>query len=225
MNYRSLWIAIVFIAAVASSAAAQDAGQWGVTVAAPGSAGVHRQVSDKWAIRADVDYDYSKTVFESGVSTSLTFGSGTEIVQVGGSTTRSESSTHGAALGLSALVTLHQKDGLRLYLAPRIGVSFTSSRSVLTTETIVPPNFPPGLIRDLGRTQTVEDSSVSPVGGASVGASTTIGARFGIFGEAGLLYSRMESSQSSTIVTSLSSTTITRSGFGTTGRVGVMLLF
>ena len=103
MNYRSLWIAIVFIAAVASSAAAQDAGQWGVTVAAPGSAGVHWQVSDKWAIRADVDYDYSKTVFESGVSTSLTFGSGTEIVQVGGSTTRSESSTHGAALGLSAL--------------------------------------------------------------------------------------------------------------------------
>jgi len=225
MTYRSLWVALVFIAAVSSAADAQDAGQWGVSVAAPGSAGVHWQISDRWAVRGDVDYDYTKTEFESGTNSSFTFNDGTQVVQVGGSTSRSEASTHATALGLSALVTVHRQDALRLYLAPRVAVNFTSTRSVLTTETILPPGFPAGIIRDSARTQTIEDSSVSPIVGASFGASTTIGTRFGIFGEAGVVYSRTESSQTSTITSSLLSTKVTRSGFGTTGRVGVMLLF
>jgi hypothetical protein len=223
MKHRLILLLSCLVTGAPSTAWAQDAGQWGVVVAAPGSAGVLWQLSDRWAIRGDVDYHYSKNVFETG-GASFTFNN--EVVQAGGTTSRSESSTHSAGVGLSALVTVHRTDALRLYLAPRIAVNFASTLSESTVATTLPPGIPADVIRGLVRSQTVEDSSATPAGGVSFGASTTIGTRFGVFGEAGVLYSRHESSPSATVAsTSIGLSTMKRTGFGTTGRVGVMLLF
>jgi hypothetical protein len=223
MKHRLLLLWSLVVIGASSPASAQDAGQWGVVVAAPGSAGVLWQLSDRWAIRGDVDYNYSKNVLETGGG-AFTFNN--EVVQFGGTTSRNESSTHSAVVGLSVLVTVHRNDALRLYLAPRIAVNFASTLSESTIATTLPPGFPADVTRGLVRSQTVEDSSATPAGGASFGASTTIGTRFGVFGEAGVFYSRHESSPSATVSsTSIGLTTIRRTGFGTTGRAGVMVLF
>lgn len=219
--------ALLFLAAIGAfvpAASAQDAGQVALVAAFPGSVGVQWQIADRWAVRGDVSYNYSKNVTEFGSESSLTFTPAfpTQVTSVGTSiTTRTEIRTHATTIGASALVTVHQRDALRLYVAPRFSVAIAKLASVSTSQLVnLPPGFPMSAFTDLLRDRTVDDSTRTPGFGASFGASTKIGDRFAVFGEVGFNYSR-----SNTPLTSSVPTDSTRTAVGTRGGVGAMLIF
>jgi hypothetical protein len=111
-------------------------------------------------------------------------------------------SSRSVTLGVAALLYTHRWDELRTYFSPR----FTYSHA--TT--------------DLASTSTnVSDSTVSSWGiSGSIGAQYSLGQRFGVFAEAGLLYSSQRSEIS--IVGVADRTTWT---FGTRTAVGGILYF
>jgi hypothetical protein len=212
---------VIVLAAAVSPVSAQDAGQFGLVAAFPGSVGMHWQVADRWAVRVDGSYSFSKNVTESGDG--LNFSS---TVPTGLSqptfviSTRNEASTHTSTIGVSALITVHQRDSLRLYVAPRVAWALASLKSVTTTELSLPPGFPVPGLDELLRPRTIEDSTRTPSFGAVFGASTKIGDRFGVFGEVGFNYSHSDSPVLSSIQIDSERTSI-----GTRAGVGVMLIF
>jgi hypothetical protein len=94
----------------------------------------------------------------------------------------SDSSTTGVNVGVSALFYVRQWDDLRAYVSPR----FSYSRARATV--------------DLNGTRITESTStVYGIAGA-LGAQYSLGRRFGVFGEAGLLFSDQRTETETNVV-------------------------
>lgn len=208
MHSSLFLLAMVIIAAV--PAAAQDEPRLGVVAAYPGSVGLLWQVSDRFAIRGDGSFSWSKTTSEPEnggfvvVTPTLP-----PPLQFEGPTT--ETSSRSATVGVSALIDVHRRDQLRLYVAPRAAIAFSKTTSRITSP--IPPEFE----RFFPQLREREFESSAPSFGFMFGASTKIGARFGVFGEAGLSYTRVKPD--------LAFTRVTARDIGTRGGVGAMLFF
>lgn len=123
------------------------------------------------------------------------------LTETDGEGTIPDISSRNIALGVSALFYTHRWDELRTYLSPR----FTYSHATTS----------------ISSAATVGDSILSSWGlGGSIGAQYSLGSRFGVFAEAGLLYSSQRSETPS--VGAVDRTTWT---FGSRAAVGGILYF
>jgi hypothetical protein len=184
----------------AAPAAAQDAGQIGITMGYPAVIGVLWHVSDRIGIRPEVSLARGKS------ETSITL-----TVPVVGAPTTSDvvtSENWQVGTGVSALFYLVKGEALRTYVSPRFtylrnsttGTAFASVPTIATAPTTVSSNY-----------------GVS----GSVGAQYALAKRFSVFGEAGLAYTRSTVAPDSTTFRSESkSRTI-----GLRSGVGVILYF
>jgi hypothetical protein len=222
MLYRFVLSFTVLAGGVVVDASAQDAGTAGLTFATPGSIGVHWQITDRAAIRVDAAYRYSKLATAVGSSTAL-FAPGDPNATISSPliTARNESRTHTTTVDFAALLTLHRHESMRVYVAPQLSINFAKGTSETTYQllSLPPPVFPGERLPDFFRPRTFETSSTDPAGALLFGVSTTIGDRFGVFGEAGFEYQRSTSSQSEFAAD------LRRTAFGTRSRIGVMLIF
>jgi hypothetical protein len=211
MNARVIAVSTLVLAASASSAAAQDERRVGLVMGYPTTVGVVWQVSDRIALRADGTYTWSDATIE-GVDDSLT--ATPSPIPAFEISIRQDTSTQSGSIGVSLLFDLHRQDQFRIYVAPRFGVGMVHTESTLTID-ISPimtiPGVPP---RDSSTTES--ETAFSPTFGASIGASTRIGDRFGVFGEAGFAYSETTTEE---VVQA------TRRSFGMRAGVGAMLFF
>ena len=181
-----------FVAAFSSAASAQDR-KWGILFAYPGAVGVQWDVADRFAIRVDGDYDRSHSEFITGMGdppprvmptipgiTVPTF------IPVLVSTT-SEITTHRGSIGVSGLFALVARDQLKIYVAPRAGVSMSS---VTFRTTFDVSGIPPALLAaiTLPANEERSESDYAPDFSAKFGAAYRLGDRFSVFGEAGFGY-------------------------------------
>jgi hypothetical protein len=200
----------VVVLTMASAASAQDERRVGLVMGFPASVGVLWQVSDRLALRADGTYNWSSATIE-GVDDSLpTSPSPIPAFEISIS---QESSSQSGSIGVSLLFDLHRRDQFRIYLAPRVGWAVTHTESTVTID--VSPALIPG-IPPRDSTTTQSETAYSPTVGASIGTSTRIGDRFGVFGEAGFSYNQ---------ATTEEILQATRRSFGIRGGVGAILFF
>jgi len=115
--------ALIVLLSAATSAHAQEKGDWGLTMGYPSAAGLIWHGSDRLALRPD-----------------LTFSGSTSKAEALGITGTSGYSTS-VGVGISLLYYLRQWDGLRTYVCPR----FSYSRATSSVESLAGP----GLITDL----------------------------------------------------------------------------
>ena len=208
---------MVFAALMAPAAEAQDENRFGVVAAFPSSVGFHWQVTDGFAVRVDGSYSYSTTETSSVNDDILrTIPGVPPVTFLPSLLVETESHAHNTTLAVSGLFTVYRSDPFRLYIAPRVGVAWARSKTTSTaTITGLPGGLPaPGLTIP----QDLELSTTSPTGGASLGASSRIGERFGVFGELGFNYAR--STQDDEFLAERTTSTIS-----TRASVGVIVFF
>ena len=214
-SIRIIGLSIVFAALTATAAQAQDDRRVGIVAAFPTSIGVQWQVTDRFALRVDGAYSHSSTEINSGEDIVLTPG-GIPLPTLPSINVETESTSNTTSFSISGLFTVHQRAEFRLYIAPRFAMSWAQSK-VTSTATLT--GLPPELA-NLFVPRDLETSATSPGGGASLGASTRVGERFGIFGEAGFHYSR--STQERELFEDEEQVT---NAFGTRAAVGVIVFF
>ncbi len=183
-------------------AAAQDTPRFGLVMGYPAQVAVLWTVSDRFAIRPEVNWNRTTT---ETVTTPMIF-TGTGLVPTS-LTTTSKLNTVGT--GVSALVYLHTRDALRTFLTPR----FTYARGTTSSDfSVTLPGLGPAPAETTTSTYTVA---------GSLGAQYSVAKHFGIFGELGLQYGHNSSSPSSSLlVTDAKQTTV-----GLRSGVGVILFF
>jgi hypothetical protein len=157
----------LMLGALAGPAAAQEAGDIGVTMGYPGAAGVVWHLTNRFALRPDVSL---------ATSTSESVATGTGLL--GGVALSSTNSSHGwgATVGLSGLVTVRTIDRLRLYLVPRVAYSHSTSDNKT------------GLAGSLAEFTATTKGIIAS---GSFGTQYSLHDRFAIFGELGLQYSAL----------------------------------
>jgi hypothetical protein len=171
MRSRRWLFGLAFILVSASSARAQDAGQVGTTIAYPAAIGVIWHVTDNFAVRPDFS-------FLSGANPSI--------------------SVLTTSVGISGLIYVGKRDGLRAYLSPRIGYQRDSS-SPTDPEAPAPP------------------TTATYVVAGSFGVEYSVQKRFALFGESGIAHSHSS--------TTLGDVTATLHSWGTRAGVGVIFYF
>ena len=217
-SIRIVLMLVTVMFAAAAPARAQSEPRFGVTAAFPSSIGVQWQATDKFALRVDGSYTYSSTetsTNDDDILRMIPGLPGTLPLPTFSIETRTESHLHATSLAVSGLFTIHQRDQFRLYIAPRVGVSWSQSATTSTTTVsgiVLPP--PGSILPD----RTAEFSTTSPMVGASFGASSRVGDRFGVFGELGFQYSKSDLGVD--FFTERSAITV-----GTRASVGVIVLF
>ena len=211
-SIRIIGWSIVFAALTATAAQAQDDRRVGIVAAFPTSIGVQWQVTDGFALRVDGTYSHSSTEINSDAVTT----GGIPLPTLPSINVETESTSNSTSLSLSGLFTVYRREEFRLYIAPRFGMSWAQSK-ITSTATLT--GLPPELA-NLFVPRDLETSATSPNGGASLGASTRVGERFGIFGEAGFHYSR--STQENELFEDEERVT---NAFGTRAAVGVIVFF
>jgi opacity protein-like surface antigen len=207
--FRSVAICLLLIGS-ADTASAQDEPKAGLTVAFPGAVGVLWQVSGRFAIRPDVSFSWSSTESSSpgvigggGILPSISLESVTEGQNV--------------SVGVSALFTVRRRDALRIYVAPRVGYTRSTTTITTTARDPLPAGFPRGLFPPMSRESTNSGYSIAGV----LGAQYALSDRFALFGEAGVSYSTSETSADQSIIsTEFHSRTV-----GTRSGVGVIIFF
>jgi hypothetical protein len=103
----------------------------------------------------------------------------------GGPTPVTDSDTTALGVAISGLFYVARKDSLRPYVSPRFTYSRTSVSGTTDNGTIIGP--------------TTTDSVVSSYAGSlSFGAQYSLGRRFGVFGELGGSYARINTASTST---------------------------
>jgi outer membrane protein with beta-barrel domain len=187
----------------ARPAAGQDSPRFGLVMGYPAEVGVLWSVSDRVAIRPEVNWTHSSS--ESPV-TSTVFGPNGSSTTV--TTTTSEGTTFG--VGASALFYLSKRDALRTYVTPRLAYTRISTTIDLAL---------PALPAPLPRVQTTIGSGYTVSG--AVGAEYRPAARFGVFGELGLAYGRTTISGES----ELPRPDATNTSVGLRSGAGVILFF
>jgi hypothetical protein len=196
----------------ASTAHAQSERRFGFVIAYPTSVGFEWQAANRFAIRFDANYRHSSLESNSTPTLSLppVFDSP---IRFPSYEIRTSTSNHNADLGVSVLIDLHRSDELRLYLAPRAGVTI-SSIALQTTISGASPAMLAALTVPANRDAT----SYSPSGGVALGASHNVSPRFRLFGEAGVSYS-------SGSIDASSLTDVSQSSFSVRAGAGVVVLF
>lgn len=196
MRVRVL-LGVVMLVLAARSAAAQAAGDVGVTMGYPGAVGVVWHVTDGLAIRPDIAL--TRATSESTTSASGVFaGSGLS------STSTSEG--WGTSVGVSVLFNVRTIDRLRLYLAPRVAYA----HSTADNET--------GLS---GALTGFTAKTTGVLASGSFGSQFNLHDRFAVFGELGLQYT----TQTTTSDFPGSRTEADGTTFGLRSAVGVTFYF
>lgn len=206
---RSWFLRITLVSlatGISSTAAAQTEKRVGLLVAYPATVGIHWQMADRLALRADGGFTFG-TIEQTGPP--LTFNG----LTIAGSTT--ESHHHTTLIGLSALVTVSHRNQLRLYLAPR--VAWNRTHTSFTTESI-DVGFPPGVTRN-PTTRTSESTNEGVSFDGMFGANYRLGDRFAVFGEAGVSWSHP------TAATSVGGSTLKSRSVGSSSDLGIVLFF
>ena len=197
-------IALLFL--LAGSASAQETPRVGLVMGYPPQAAVLVKLSDRVSIRPEITW--SRSTFEA-TTTVITFGTGIPAPITTSRITTSDATAVG--IGVSGLFYLSSRDGLRIYVAPRVG--YTRTRS---TNDLGGPLDP--------RETTPVTTVTSNYGGAgSVGAQYTLGARFAVFGEFGIGYSRSGRPSSSAPLVTDDNVTSTNTALRSSA--GVILFF
>ena len=203
----------------------------GMLVAYPAAAGVHWQISDRFAIRADGGYSWSSSdTTESNTSEASTSSIGGSTIVFGGSssTSHAESSSHVISLGLSALITVHKTDEVRLYVAPKVSFGISHLSGSITTEVMGPPELS-AFFPDRDNAFSHSETSYSTGYSVSFGGSTMINRRFGVFAEAGLVFNHSDDPTLSVVVNGVplgaGKVESSRKSLSTRGAVGIMLFF
>lgn len=196
MRVRVL-LGVVMLVMAARSAAAQEAGDVGVTMGYPGALGVVWHVTDGIALRPDIALTRSTSESTTSV-TGVFVGSGLS------STSTSEG--WGTSVGVSVLVNVRTIDRLRLYLAPRIAYA----RSTADNES--------GLN---GALTGFTAKTTGVLASGSFGSQFSLHDRFAVFGELGLQYT----TQTTTSDFPGSSTEAEGTTFGLRSAVGVTFYF
>ncbi|MCC6989245.1 MAG: hypothetical protein IT181_09625 [Acidobacteria bacterium] len=196
MRVRVL-LGVVMLVMAARSAAAQEAGDVGVTMGYPGALGVVWHVTDGIALRPDIALTRSTSESTTSV-TGVFVGSGLS------STSTSEG--WGTSVGVSVLVNVRTIDRLRLYLAPRIAYA----RSTADNES--------GLS---GALTGFTAKTTGVLASGSFGSQFSLHDRFAVFGELGLQYT----TQTTTSDFPGSSTEAEGTTFGLRSAVGVTFYF
>jgi opacity protein-like surface antigen len=194
---RRLSFLAVFLLAAAGAdlASAQDAGPIGLVTGYPATIGILWRASERVAIRPEISFQG-----QWSDSTGLT-SQGT----LAGTTSTSGTST---SFGAAVLVYFGGREGLRPYFSPRFMFNATSS----------------------------EASSSSAVGGSSgashyysisgsAGAEYALGRRFAVFGELGIGYTYLSSSNQFAGTVSGGTSTSTNDTLATRTAVGVIIWF
>ena len=168
-------IVCVFLAmASATPASAQEAGSIGLSIGHPAAVGFVWQVTNRIAIRPEMDLTLGGSSYGLGLYSFPGFD--------GSSTTESETWTLG--VGVSVLFTVYQAENLSVYVAPQYGRFGTRSERVETiTVSGVSTSGPPERSTSSGHTFS-----------GSLGVRYRLGDRFGVFGEAGLTQDRENTS-------------------------------
>jgi hypothetical protein len=199
MRVRTLVLmAMIAIPGLTTAASAQDTPRVGVVMGYPAAIGVVWQVTDGIALRPEVTL--TKNSGESLLTSVSTFN---------GTTTTSSSlitsDNWQAGFGLSALFYTSKHDALRTYVSPRWAYTRQTSS-----------NNTGGL--------TMESTGNGNLVAGSFGAQYAIGARFSVFGEVGLAYSRTVNNPVPAPTNTALSNTTSRT-FGARSGAGVVLYF
>lgn len=225
LSIRLVFSGLVLLGAM--PAAAQDR-TWGLLFGYPGSVGVQWDVTGKFAVRVDGDYERDHATLTTGmgdppprsVTTSVTFMPITDVVPARPIfiSSMTETTHQSGSIAVSGLFTLHESDQLKIYVAPRAGVAIVNSTSRTDWDV---SGLPPALLAAITFPADVERSHTdyAPDISAKFGASYRLGDRFGVFGETGFGYvRRAASTDGSTIEATLSS-------FGLRAGIGGILYF
>jgi hypothetical protein len=114
MRIRTLiFTTLLCLAAGAGTAAAQEPGKVGLTIAHPSAVGLIWHASDRLAVRPEFTFSLSSS--ENRLGGGLPGGSSSDSTSVG--------------TGVSVLFYTHQWDRVRGYVAPRFGYSRTKSKN------------------------------------------------------------------------------------------------
>lgn len=190
---------VVALLMLAIPARAQEAGQIGLGIGIPGSIGIIWHISDGIAVRPDFSFSHTHS----------------EADTVGGT----EADSSGYGFGASMLFyTGKIRDDVRLYVAPRFAYARTNSK----TET-------PGIMLDgvsivnTGYVTKGHQNGYTYAG--AFGVQFTPTRRFSVFGEAGLQYSDVDSTHTTTAPVTIAEGTSSNSQFGTRTSVGVIFYF
>lgn len=220
---------VVAMVAIAAPASAQDEPRFALIASLPTpTVAFQWEMSERFALRVDGGYsfrdDSTDIVSDSGFFNDRTTGRSVIIE----TTTHTDSTIHSGFIGVAGIITIHRRDELRLYAAPRVSLSFARQRATSTTTT---PALPPGITLIFTspggtETETFESSSTSPSAGASFGAEASVHRRLAVFGEVGFTYTRSDAPTTiAPVLVSSLQTESSRTTINTRAVVGVMIRF
>jgi len=161
----------------------------GLVVGYPTTVGVVWRLNDRFTFRGDGFVNWSSTKTGAPVSSTLGFDVNTvtsDVLSV--ITSKQESSTTNAGVGVSALITLSRVDRFTTYIAPRMSWSASRTHTQLEYQ-ISGLQFLPDTIRRLYAPEDFTTTQHTPTISALFGASAAVHDRFSVFGEAGFGYS------------------------------------
>lgn len=183
-----VWVVLMMVAA---PAAAQDDRRVGLVFAYPGAVGVQWDVSGRFGVRVDGTYDRYDSTFVIDHS---------RILPPPGSPVppREESSRqHYASIGVSPMITISSANALKIYVAPRLGVSIhhgpgasISLSPVVTGSTVVVVDAE-AIVPGTSRIERESETDYLLDAAVAAGAAYRFSDRFAIFGEAGIRYDRV----------------------------------
>lgn len=186
---RAAILLLVLLIVSATPAFAQEK-RLGFVIAYPTSAGVSWKLNDRFTIRGDGALTFASTENKPPVTSSvtLTFGDGQfSVPSTSVSTVRQAYQTTTAAIGVSALITLSRVDRLATYVAPRVALGISRTRTEIEYQ-IIGLNIPES-VRRLYEPEDFTITTKTPTASAVFGASAEVHERFHVFGEAGVAYS------------------------------------
>jgi hypothetical protein len=195
LNRWRLTASLLPIAAFATPAIAQDEPRFALVASFPTpTVSFQWELNDRIGIRVDGSYSYRDETTDNVSNGSSFTDLGRNTVTFLETLTHSESTTHTGSIGIAGLFTVHHTDHLRLYLSPRVLVSFSRQ---LVSETSTTSGLPPGIFfgtsfARIDEPVSRESNSTSPGAGLSFGASSNVFERVALFGEAGFTYSRSD---------------------------------
>ena len=176
---RTLFVVMVVLVPCVS--AAQDTPRFGIVMGYPAQVGVLWSLGDRFALRPELNWTHSTTETTT-VQTIF------NIAGVTTNTVTATSETNSVGPGISALIYVSTREGLRIYVVPRF--AYTRATSSTDLGIPVPPNV----------TVPADTTSSSYNVSGSLGAQYSVAKHFGLFGEVGLAFGRTTISPGSSIV-------------------------
>ena len=176
---RTLFVVMVVLVPCVS--AAQDTPRFGIVMGYPAQVGVLWSLGDRFALRPELNWTHSTT---EATTVQTIF----NIAGVTTNTVTTTSETNAVGPGISALIYLSTREGLRIYVVPRFAYTHATSSTNLGIP--VPPNV------TVPADTTTSSYNVS----GSLGAQYSVAKHFGLFGEVGLAFQRTTISPGSSIV-------------------------